>query len=152
MVLQILHDFIVPQTPLGGLTLRSKTGILYGTTLKYVYRLLPPTAAGGTWVEEVLYRFQDLPTGTVTFDSAGNLYGTTYFGGADDYGIVYELSRPTSGATWTQTILHTFSSGEDGRNPNGLILGRNGVLYGSTVFGGTPGSVYGNGTVFGVLR
>lgn len=59
----------------------------------------------------------------------GNLYGTTYYGGANGDGIVYKLTP-----TGTLTILYSFQNGTDGVNPNAqLVQGTDGNLYGSTV-------------------
>jgi uncharacterized repeat protein (TIGR03803 family) len=68
----------------------------------------------------------------VTFDAAGNFYGTTVVGGAANVGIVFKL---TSGAvgTWTENVVHTFAGGSDGASPyDGLILDNSGNLYGTT--------------------
>jgi len=76
------------------------------------------------------------------FDSAGNLYGTTYTGGAGG-GIVFSLT-PTSTGPWTENILHTFSNG-DGLNPAaGLVFDAHGNLCGTTSAGGSGAQ----GTVF----
>jgi uncharacterized repeat protein (TIGR03803 family) len=79
-------------------------------------------------------------------DRSGNLYGTTQGGGGLSAGTVYKLSLPaTQGGAWTETILHAFKGRADGSVPAaGLIFGRQGLLYGTTVGGGT--SDY--GTVF----
>jgi len=118
---------------------------------------LSPDGSGG-WNETVIYRFN--PQGCipcsdgyhpylsyVLFDSAGNLYGTTYRGGTSDGGVVFELSPVGTG--WTETILYNFCSQRgctDGAHPaNGLIMDPSGNLYGTTMGGGDEA---GNGTVF----
>jgi uncharacterized repeat protein (TIGR03803 family) len=78
------------------------------------------------------------PNGSLIFDAAGNLYGTTAGGGAS-CGTVFELS-PKAGGGWTEKILYNFGCdnqfGEDG--PIGsLIFDANGNLYGATAAGGT---------------
>jgi uncharacterized repeat protein (TIGR03803 family) len=102
------HDGVNPNGPL----VFDAAGNLYGATVEggehnsgTVFEL-SPTAAGG-WVETVLYNFFDratergsLPTGSVIFDAAGNLYGTAYGGGANSRGAVFELSPRASGS-WT---------------------------------------------------
>jgi uncharacterized repeat protein (TIGR03803 family) len=87
------------------------------------------------------------PAGTLTLDGLGNLYGVTRSGGQFQSGIVYELS-PVSGGGWTETILHSFSSGigeQDGAVPvGGIVLDSSGNLYGTTSSGGQASA----GTVF----
>jgi len=81
-------------------------------------------------------------------DSAGNLYGTTEYGGKYGYGVAFELSRTGKGY-WTEKVLHHFGSVPgDGISPlGGLIIDSAGNLYGTTIGGGT--SNFGDGgTVF----
>jgi hypothetical protein len=122
-----------------------------------VYQLTP-SQNGGAWTETILYQFQgkhsndgSVPEGGLVIDSAGNLYGTTGYGGDGDCvllgvkagcGIVYELSPPTKkGAAWTKTILYSFHSGDDGYFPWGdLTFDAKGNLYGATEFGGGKGT------------
>jgi uncharacterized repeat protein (TIGR03803 family) len=64
-------------------------------------------------------------------DSGGNLYGTTFEGGAYGVGIVFELSPSES--IWTETVLWIFGGAGDGRYPwGGLVQDLNGNLYGTT--------------------
>ena len=75
------------------------------------------------------------------------LYGTTYYGGAGDHGTVFRMKSDGTGFL----ILHAFnfddaSNGDYPRSP--VIEGCDGVLYGTTYFGGS----YGNGIVFKVDR
>src|SRR5208337_2813918 len=107
---------------------------------------------GGGWTEKVLYSFKftgmdgTYPNPGLIFDAAGNLYGTTSYGGAyGSYGTVFELT-PTKGGGWTEQVLHSFNyDGTDGADPfAGLIFDAAGNLYGTTQSGGT----YGPGTVF----
>lgn len=78
-------------------------------------------------------------------DSVGNLYGTTWGGGAHAAGSVFELS-PVTGGGWNETVLYSFAAGpSDGANPTaGLVRDGLGNLYGTTNLGGTSGA----GTVF----
>jgi uncharacterized repeat protein (TIGR03803 family) len=90
------------------------------------------------------------PDGALVFDPAGNLYGTTAFGGAYAYGTVFELSRNGRGG-WKERVLHSFKNdGADGINPYaGVIFDMAGNLYGTTYAGGNHnGCTMGCGTVF----
>jgi uncharacterized repeat protein (TIGR03803 family) len=124
-------------TPFAGV-IRDSQGNLYGTTYSggaasagVVYKL---DIAGN---ETVLYSFTGKPDGSAPFagvirDSAGNLYGTTYSGGAANAGIVYKLDT-----TGQETILYSFTGGADGDAPNaGVIRDPAGNLYGTTYYGG----------------
>ena len=119
-------------------------GNLYGTTslggadgYGVVYKLSPH---GSSWEQSVLYTFQGLndgqfPVGGVILDRAGNLYGTTFNGGVNGGGTVYELSPSASG--WTFNTLYSFT-GVYGGPYNKLTLA-NGNLYGFTEAGGANG-------------
>jgi uncharacterized repeat protein (TIGR03803 family) len=133
-------------------------GNLYGTTLNggpngsgSVFKLsLRP---GGGWSEKTLFTFDQIanyaygPSGGVVLDSAGNLYGTTVWGGKGGTygGTVFEL-KPQADGSWVGTVLHNFGqSAEDGILPNGgLVFDAAGNLYGTTNEGGASG----RGTVF----
>ncbi len=154
----ILHSFNNNGTdgfyPLGGVVM-DKNGNLYGTTLYggayscfgygcgTVFELTPP----GT--ETILYSL-NRDNGTDGFnpfaglvrDETGNLYGTTFFGGAYSDGTVFEVTP-----SGTETILSSFGSNGDGHLPSGgLVLDKKGNLYGTTAKGGA----YGYGTVYKV--
>ena len=103
---------------------------------------------GGDWTEIILHSFQGASDGAnpfagLTFDAAGNLYGTTASGGNADSGTVFKLSH--QGETWNESILHVFTGQYDGGTPYGqLVFDRQGNLYGTTNAGGPRGA----GTVF----
>jgi uncharacterized repeat protein (TIGR03803 family) len=110
----------------------------YGT----VFKITP----GG--VLTTLYNFSSFadgayPNSGLIQASDGNLYGTTYQGGINNYGTLFKITP--DGAL---TTLYHFCSQEfctDGSNPDGtLVQGTNGNLYSTTAAGGT----YGWGTVF----
>jgi len=103
------------------------------------YKLAP--LAGGRWKMTSLYSFKGMPDagfpyGGLISDAAGNLFGTTYFGGANGAGTVFELS-PGSNGKWTETVLYNFQGAADGGNPTTtLVLSAAGILYGTTSGGG----------------
>jgi uncharacterized repeat protein (TIGR03803 family) len=81
----------------------------------------------------------------VIADKSGALYTSALAGGANGDGTVIQLTPPAHGnTTWTETTIWTFSGGNDGALPNGLIMDSTGALYGTTESGGSAG----NGTVF----
>lgn len=125
----------------------------------------PPPALGQTFT--VLHTFADGPDGAdpdfagVAIDRAGNLYGTTLYGGyrqgycaqqdVPGCGVVYRLQHRGSG--WTFSQIYAFLPAPDGNYPEGVVVGSNGTVYGAT-YGGGQGScepgANGCGTVFNV--
>ena len=64
---------------------------------------------------------------------SGALFGMTNRGGAYKGGTVYTLVPPAApGQPWSETILHSFAGGTDGQGPGAVVLGANGVIYGTT--------------------
>jgi uncharacterized repeat protein (TIGR03803 family) len=80
------------------------------------------------------------PTG-MAIDSAGHFYGATRYGGSHGWGVVYRLANKDS--NWTLLPIYSFLGDPDGGEPNGVVIGPDGKLYGTTWFGGE-----GSGTVF----
>src|SRR5437763_4568298 len=131
-------------------------GNIYGTTVlggdfgSVTVFQLSRTPNG--WVHTVLYSFTGGADGGepykgVTVDREGNLYGTAVTGGSGSCeggcGVVYKLTN--SGGTWTQTVIHAFTGGDDGSGPGARVtVDRSGNLYGMTPTGGT----YGVGTIY----
>lgn len=135
-----------------GLTF-DKAGNLFGTTVGggtgcqpdgcgTVYELTP---SNGGWTETVLYYFDEnngggfFPAAVVALDDAGNLYGTTYVGGANDFGDVFELKHINS--HWKELVLYSFTSGEGGAN-GGLTLRTSDVIFGTTDDGNGAGGIF----------
>lgn len=137
------------------------SGNLYGTTQGNVYgtfnngTVFELIESGGIWTRNILYNFsggtdgRDPYTG-VTFDAAGNFYGTTYYAGNSFYccGVVYKMA-PGSGGSWNFSVVHTFNgSPGDGASPDAsMVVDSAGNLYGTTQGGGT----YGYGTVYELM-
>jgi uncharacterized repeat protein (TIGR03803 family) len=156
--LTILHHFSDGAdggSPLAGVV-RDAAGNLYGTT-----------ESGGTYGAGVVFKLDAKghetvlhsfaagrdgasPWSPVVLDAAGNVYGTTYYGGRGNCdgtgrgcGVVFKVSP-----TGQETLLYRFAPSGDGRNPTaGLLWGPSGTLYGTTFAGGS-----GQGTVFKVNR
>jgi len=155
----VLHSFqangIDGAYPQGALILDG-AGNLYGTTSNGGSSSFCQTGCGAVFeltpsgTETVLHSFEPGdgdgtdPHGALVRDEAGNLYGTTYEGGAHGRGTVFELTP--AGA---ETVLHSFQqNGKDGTYPvAGLVLDASGNLYGTTSKGGK----YKCGTVFEVV-
>jgi uncharacterized repeat protein (TIGR03803 family) len=137
--------------PIGQLVF-DQAGDIFGTTFDYfqfgslgtVFELMP---SGGGWTKSNILNFNgsdgQYPTAGAIFDQSGNLYGTTYYGGAHGFGSVYELTR--SGSGWTENVLYSFENGSDGSNvAAGLVFDNAGDLYGAASAGGSGGG----GTIF----
>jgi len=132
---------------------------LYGTTQNggpkqagVVYDLTVPATICKTascfWNENVVYEFRVPPDGNypgngdLVWDQAGNIYGTTLYGGVNNAGTVFELTP--SGNNWTESVIYSFS-GPDGYLPGSTIfVDKNGNLFGTTIYGGANGL----GTIF----
>jgi uncharacterized repeat protein (TIGR03803 family) len=124
-----------------------KKNALYGTTpacgANNYGTVFSVTQAGG---ETTLHAFNldgtdgILPYSGLELDKAGNFYGTTYQGGANDAGTVYKLTPKG-----VETILHSFGfTGTEGYYPQSpVIFDKSGNIYGTTTYGnGNLGTVY----------
>jgi uncharacterized repeat protein (TIGR03803 family) len=123
------------------------SGNLYGTTVGggahgygTAFKLTPKG------IETVLYSFGSSatdgrnPFAGLIADKSGNLYGTTFGGGANNAGTVFKLTLKG-----IETVLYSFgSSATDGQEPYAGLIDESGNLYGTTEVGGA----YGDGTVF----
>lgn len=155
-VIHVFGDNSKGANPGAGLIIDS-AGSLYGTTYSggnfndpscgngcgLVFRL---ASSAGTWRESVLHAFTGgndggNPLSSVTFDSAGNLYGTTFSGGG-----VFKLTHGSKGG-WIEATIHSFGIGwpHGGLPEAGVVFDLAGNLYGTTSAGGGQGSY---GTVF----
>jgi uncharacterized repeat protein (TIGR03803 family) len=165
-IFSVLHDFkggADGSVPYAGVSIAA-TGQVYGVTYEggpanagTVFELLPPAGTGTKWNERILYSFTGgadggSPTGRLALGKAGVLYGTATAGGvsgvsgtAAGNGVVFSLMPPAKGSTaWTQHVLYSFvgsgSTPGDGEAPAaGVIIDKQGALYGTTEIGGVPG-------------
>ena len=155
----VIHAFAGGNDGIGGSAgrpLLDRAGNLYsvstagGAKGKGIAFQLRRTDAG-TWKEKVLYTFKGQPDAGFPYsglipDQEGNLYGTTYYDGANNLGSVYKLSREEDGK-WKETVLYSFRGGADGDGSIGtLVFDVKGNLYGTTSEGGS--AVCGCGTIF----
>jgi uncharacterized repeat protein (TIGR03803 family) len=117
------------------------------------------TRTGNAWKSQVIYSFKNgtdgaVPTGGLVFDSSGNLYGTTEYGGGFGSchyqtgpihcGTVFKLTHQSDGS-WTESVLYGFKGKSDGALPlSGVVFDANGDLFGTTPKGGFKDQ----GTVF----
>lgn len=152
---KVLHAFsggTDGSEPDSGLVL-DQYGNLYGSTFfggsansGTIYKLAR-TSTG--FKETILYNFQGSPDGAnpqgpLVVTTTGKIFGTTVSGGGGD-GVVFELTP--SGPGYTETVLHSFPRGQDPTSA-GVIMDKNGNLYGETAGGGT----YGDGTIYEIKR
>jgi uncharacterized repeat protein (TIGR03803 family) len=155
---KIIANFEYGLSPNAPLVFDNK-GNLFGTTIDggienngTVFELTPE--GNGSWSLQTIYSFTGKgdasgPDASLTLDGSGNLYGTTYAGGANNLGTVFDL-MPTSNG-WTEKILYSFvNDGVDGTNPHAaVVFDALGNLYGTAENGGD--SVDGCGTVFELM-
>ena len=139
-------DPSIGRAPLGALTRTPGGKVFYGMTseggigLGVVFRIL---LDGSGYAN--LHYFSGVPSdgaspcGDLTL-SGTNLYGVTQYGGVSNNGVVFRLNTDGSG----YTILHHFSGGDDGANPEGALTLDGASLYGATGNGGWAG----NGTIY----
>lgn len=147
-----------------------RAGNLYGTTSSggvgpceggcgTVFKLT--SNGNGSWSKSTIYFFRGGaddgidPNSALVFDPAGNLYGTTYYGGTYDCyggsipgcGTVFEVTP--SGSGWKESVVHIFTDGIDGGYPTGLAFDGQGNLFGTASTGPyVQLGEYGSGTMF----
>lgn len=112
--------------------------------------MTPPSSPDASWTYKVLHNFgfqNDGPQGVV-IGRGGVFYGASA-GGGQGLGSVFSLTPPASpGGVWTETVLYNFTGGTDGSQPNAVVIGPGGLLFGTTTNGGTGSSCFtGCGTV-----
>jgi uncharacterized repeat protein (TIGR03803 family) len=150
--LKVIHAFTGGADGIGGSAgaLVLHGGSLYGAATAggvngdgTVYALTPNQM--GKWKFKTIYSFKGepdagFPYGGLMFDGLGNLYGTTYYDGANDVGAVYELS-PKDRGEWKERVLYSFKDGGGDGNSSiaNLVSDAAGNLYGTTSEGGAGG-------------
>jgi uncharacterized repeat protein (TIGR03803 family) len=136
-------------TPKAGVTLDA-AGNLYGTTSAGGaggYGTVFEIASGSTALTTLAsfpFAVGATPEAGVTFDASGNLFGTTFAGGANNTGSVFELASGSGTVTAVASFAATAGWNPDGR----LTLDASGNLYGTTYYGGAAR----DGTVFEIAR
>ncbi len=144
----------------GGVILNG-TGTLLGTTIyggaNNAGTIFSFTPGPGPGRFKTQYSFDGInglqPSGNIVFDNAGNLYGATYQGGANDWGAVFQLVPGDNG--WTENVLYNFvvSGTEFGAGPlGGVTLDAAGNLYVTTNQGGDVNDCSPNGGCGTVLK
>ena len=133
-----------------------RDGILYGAATTgglgngTVFQLTQNE--NGQWRLRTIYAFRgqpdgSFPYGALLFDGLGNIYGTTYYGGTNGLGCVYELTPRSSGG-FRERLLYSFAAGQDGNSSiSNVVSDSAGNLYGTTSEGGL-----GSGTIFALNR
>ena len=129
--------------PFGGVIF-DQAGNLYGAASREgfgsgaVYELSP---SGSGWTPSILFAFPltspgdgAYPYGGLVFDASGNLYGTTYQGGSNHDGVVYQLRPPGGG--WQESVLYNFTSYSEFENGYAMARDSAGNLYGTSLCGG----------------
>jgi uncharacterized repeat protein (TIGR03803 family) len=109
-----------------------------------VFKITPSTTPGTAATETTIFQFNlangGQPVGSLVL-SGGSLFGVTFAGGAFNQGIAFQLTPPSGGGMWIETILHSFSGGVDGGEPqSGLLPDGHGGLFGTASQGGTSGN------------
>ena len=143
--------------PIGPVVL-DKSGNVYGTTQGVtggattgsVYKLKPPAVPGQPWTISVLHDFAGgddgfQPEAGVIFHNGMNLYGTTFWGGTNKAGTVFELTPPAAGQTgWVKTAIFNFDPSTSGQGPYRIVADKAGNLFGATRFsvGGGGGEIF----------
>jgi hypothetical protein len=155
--LRTIYTFAPPNGAIPNGLVIGKGGVLYGTA-SAVFSLTPPASPGSAWTEVVLYdgftNCGEFCSTGVVIGNGGVLYGATETGGMNSClegcGTVFSVSPPASpGGAWTEAVLYSFEGATDGFGPNGVVISKSGVLYGTTSGGGTGTACYGGcGTVF----
>lgn len=153
----IIYSFKGCQFPApspSGTMVLDKAGNLYGAaqgdfgSSGVIFELAK--GANGSWSYSLVHNFttsEGAPNGDLTWDSDGNLYGTTSFDSTTFQGVAFKLS-PQPDSSWKETILYTFPAPNGvGFPAAGVVFDNAGNLYGPAFFGvggsGGYGAIYG---------
>ena len=128
-------------------------GALYGSAGSSIFRLTPPpsycSAWFCSWQSTVLDHLNgqpdaDPPSSRLIFDSAGNMYGVSYFGGVYNNGAIFQLTHGSGG--WTESVIHSFNvqgGFSEGLPEGSLVFDHAGNLYGTADCNANLGCFYG---------
>lgn len=137
---------------IGSGLIMDSAGNIYGTTFSSAFELVSNGKGGFNFAPIFTFNPANAktqgsnPMGTLAFDGAGNLWGTTITGGANNFGVLYRLVKGTKG--WTQNVLGSFSA-HTGENPYaGVVFDKAGNIFGTTSSAG----FYGGGTVYELVK
>lgn len=101
----------------------------------------------GTYTFDTLYDFDATngsnPMGGLIMDAEGSLYGTTYYGGTTDSGVIYKLTYNGASYSTTPVILAEFDGAQNASPTSSLTVDGAGNLYGTTYFTSSGGNGYG---------
>ena len=135
------------------------SGVLIGSSqtggksnLGSIYSLTPPVSPGGGWSYRELYSFSGggdaaLPTG-ILIGRSSIIYGSSIAGGTGKClplgcGAIFSLAPPaTPGGVWTESVLYSFTGGNDGASPLGAMAMDNGQLFGMAIGEGKSGQLF----------
>ena len=122
----------------------NKPVVMFAAAAFLLMLALPAPALAAS--ESVIHSFGNPPDAygprcNLIVDAVGNMYGTTFSGGHDDFGAIFKITP-----TGDESVVYSFVGGADGTHPiAGLFINKKtGILYGTTIFGGATN----NGTVF----
>jgi hypothetical protein len=167
---EVLHAFRSPYRGMNPLApvVADSSGNLFGETSQggnpssdggcgSVFELTP---SGTHYTQAILHRFRNNPdgcgpTGGLSIDSDGAIYGTTEFGGRTGAGAGTVFRLTPSGSGYDYSVLYRFKDHRDGARPvGGVMVGVAGFLYGATQYGASYAcakNTEGCGTVYALI-
>jgi hypothetical protein len=167
---EVLHTFRTPYRGMNPLApvVADSSGDLFGETSQggnpssdggcgSVFELTP---SGTQYTQVLLHRFRNNPdgcgpSGGLTIDSHGAIYGTTEFGGRTGAGAGTVFKLTPAGSGYNYSVLYRFKDHRDGARPvGGVLINKDGFLYGATQYGASYAcakNTEGCGTVYSLI-